>query len=253
MRILEGHLATCSNICVLGAGNCNDLDLGHIVRAVDRVVLVDIDEESLRSGLESWQLSSSDRVEIVAPFDLSGLSVANYASDHVARRALAGSECPYPDWFDRQQFDVVISTGLVSQLVLAAEAQTAGVGRFEALADSMIGGHLAATIACVKPGGTAVVGAELVSSVTLPRLLEREGPIERVELCQLFAACCANGNTLAGMNPRYLLRAIESNSALRSRIDSIFIHEPWLWRMSTSRCYLAYALEVSLAGRYFLG
>ena len=39
-------------LCVLGAGNCNDLDLAALLRAHREVHLVDLDAEALAQGVE---------------------------------------------------------------------------------------------------------------------------------------------------------------------------------------------------------
>src|SRR6185295_19591792 len=52
-----GH-SPAGRLCVLGAGNCNDLDLPALLGAYREVHLVDLDEEALNRGVARQGLTS---------------------------------------------------------------------------------------------------------------------------------------------------------------------------------------------------
>src|SRR5688500_17156136 len=45
------------SLCLLGAGNCNDVDLNQLMTAYARIHLVDCDTESLKAGAERQGLA----------------------------------------------------------------------------------------------------------------------------------------------------------------------------------------------------
>ncbi len=73
-------------ICVLGAGNCNDLDLKWLAGAYRQVHLVDIDAAALRRAVEKqgveklrmedggWGVENAAGIALHAPVDLTGIS-----------------------------------------------------------------------------------------------------------------------------------------------------------------------------------
>src|SRR5881275_908124 len=57
------------HICVLGAGNCNDLDLKWLAQVYREVHLVDLDDVALRSAVERQGLGDSSDIHCHAPVD----------------------------------------------------------------------------------------------------------------------------------------------------------------------------------------
>ena len=49
-------------LCVLGAGNCNDLDLNQLLQVYDEIHLVDLDQSALEYALEAQNLSEESAV-----------------------------------------------------------------------------------------------------------------------------------------------------------------------------------------------
>jgi hypothetical protein len=90
MRLLEGGRGT---LAVLGAGNLNDLDLTELQRSYEAIHAIDVDEESVRLGIERQAAS----VEVHAPLDLTA---------------------PLPPL---GPFDVVLSAGVLTQMILGGD------------------------------------------------------------------------------------------------------------------------------------
>src|SRR5512145_3246665 len=72
MRLLLGAAPKGGRVCVLGAGNCNDLDLPELAEHFAEVHLVDIDEVALRTAVrgQSSEVKARIRPHVV---DLSGI------------------------------------------------------------------------------------------------------------------------------------------------------------------------------------
>jgi len=58
-------------ICVLGAGNCNDLDLSWLTQVYSQSHLIDLDAGSLASAIERQRPSKATSICLWAPIDLS--------------------------------------------------------------------------------------------------------------------------------------------------------------------------------------
>ena len=60
---------------VLGAGNCDDIDLNYLCSKVSKLTLVDMDLEIMKSGVEKQNLSQEnyEKIEFVGNVDFTGL------------------------------------------------------------------------------------------------------------------------------------------------------------------------------------
>ena len=135
-------LAPGDRLCVLGAGNVNDVDLAAVLTLAARVDLVDIDGAAMAAGVRRQHLDGDPRV-----------------SRH--ERDLSGEAVP-------GTFDVVLSAGLLTQLIEPGSP----VEDTLALRDR----HLAGM---TRLGRHVVLVADTVSTSTAPSLLGLgEGELE---------------------------------------------------------------------------
>ncbi len=69
----DGHVF--SHLLVVGAGNCDDLDLSYLMRKFKKITLMDIDLEAMQKGLKTYHLDEKD-IELIQKeftgFDESG-------------------------------------------------------------------------------------------------------------------------------------------------------------------------------------
>ncbi len=74
-HILQLRGSDHDRLCLLGAGNCNDVDLRVLGSSFRQITLVDIDREAVECGLARQSIHSVARCRfnILAPFDVSGL------------------------------------------------------------------------------------------------------------------------------------------------------------------------------------
>ena len=127
-------LAPGDRLCVLGAGNVNDLDLAEVLRVAAQVDLADIDGAAMSAGVRRQGLDGDPRISR-HEHDLSGDGVPG-------------------------AFDVVLSAGVLTQLIEPGAA----VEDTLALRDR----HLAEM---TRLGRRAVLVTDVVSTSTAPSLL----------------------------------------------------------------------------------
>lgn len=68
---------------ILGAGNCDDIDLNYLCAKVSRLTLVDIDLESMKMGAKKQNLSKEDyeKLEFIGDIDFTGLQDISFYED----------------------------------------------------------------------------------------------------------------------------------------------------------------------------
>jgi len=212
-------------LLVLGAGNCNDLDLARLLARFASIDLVDIDPEALEAGCRQQAVAGEARLRRHGGVDLA-----------------AGER---PGAFPSGTWDVVASVGLMSQLVetaieaagVAGARDAAGRRRMAEVAARARDAHLAQLVDRAAPGGTGWLVTELVSSETVPEL-ERVGD---AELPALAAARAAAGNFFVGAHPAHVLAALKRHP----RVRALHPHPPWRWPFP-GRIYLVYALRIDI-------
>jgi hypothetical protein len=111
-------------LLVLGAGNCNDLDLPTLLRTFSEVHLLDVDLEAMTLGVQRQGLHAESPIYLHGNVDVSGImdrcaawtcspgSPGQHEIDVTIQDSLGHGWGP-----DYQGFDVTASIGLLSQLI----------------------------------------------------------------------------------------------------------------------------------------
>lgn len=241
-RLVAAARADSDRLCVLGAGNCDDLDLTALVNAYREVHLVDIDANALERGAARLSAAQRGVVHLHGGIDLTGCwqllgnrergeSLTDSEIDHVVK-CFASSAPPFTG-----PFDVVASTCVVSQLI---EGALLVLGQshprlLEAVL-SVRASHLRLMTQLLPPGGRGVLITDFVSSATLPALQEPAEPIWP----SLLDEVTARGNFFHGLNPPNLLAAL-AGMAVNPRITGF-----WRWKQAV-RSYAVVAIEFDKA------
>jgi hypothetical protein len=234
-------------LCVLGAGNCNDMDLAQLAAGFREVHLVDLDEGALRDGTERQSLAGTPRIWIHGRVDVTG-----------SLHALAECSATAPptcealrQWIERLwqlpplplpgASDVVASICLLTQLV---DAIVMAIGsRHPMFTDCVVAvraQHLNVLLDLTVPGGKIVLVTDFVSSVTAPSLLE----LAEESLPQAAAEWIRERNFFTGANP-YALAARLREDPFRSRVKNVTMLPPWRWDFPDR----AYAVTAIVAER----
>ena len=255
-HVTERILALTANsqrrLCILGAGNANDLDLPAITAAFGEVHLVDIDGDALKRGL-ARQFSQGEedlaKIRLHPGVDVTGIchelgalthetSPADTTLAELVDRAANVPPLPLP-----RPFDVMVSAGLLSQLidgvVLSVPATSASL---MPLLLGVRSGHLRLLARLTAPGGHGLLITDFVSSATAPQLATASD--EQVgELAERLAAA---GNFFHGINPAFLARLFDEDAVLRALVARVSHRGHWIWDQR-SRQYAVMALEFERA------
>jgi hypothetical protein len=236
-----------SRLCVLGAGNANDLDLPALLAAHREVHLVDLDGEALRHGAGAQGVAGRPSLHLHGGVDLTGMVdvIAGWSPRSPipddAPAALA--EAPAARVAPRLPgpFDLVASTCLLTQLVGAAyHAVGEQHPRFPELVRAVRAGHLRLLDRLGTPSGTVVLVTDVVSSDTLPEL----GSLPEGSLPALLPRLARERNFFHGVNPAALWSVFRNDPALRDGVSGLESLPPWRWDLR-SRLYLVWALRYS--------
>lgn len=233
-------------LCVLGAGNCNDLDLPALLAHHGRAVLVDLDLAALEAGAARQGLADDPRLRLHA-LDVTGVgdrlqgwAAGAPVTDDDLRACATGPARAIPPMLG-ERFAVVGSTCLLSQIIDAAAGALGETHpRFPDVLRSLRSGHLRLLAALAEVGGEAVLITDLLSSDTCPEI-DTAPP---ADLPRILVAAIARRNFFSGLNPAVVLDAAHRDPALRLR--GAELTEPWLWDLGPRR-YAVYAVRMQAA------
>jgi hypothetical protein len=245
-QLLTAGAPPAGRLCVLGAGNSNDLDLPVLLQAYAQVHLVDWDATALQSGLVRQGCRLTDRIQLHGHVDLTfildRLTLANPgqppsdAELDICLRTLAA----HPPLDIPGSFDTVASVCLLTQLI-----QCIGLSlgeqhpRFVDTIMRLRAQHLGLLLELLRPGGTAVLVLDFVSSKTCPELSQ----VPESCLFDKAVELIGRRNFFTGVNPFIIRHLFESDPALAPAVDSVQMTAPWLWDLGP-RVYLVCALLV---------
>lgn len=235
-------------LCVLGAGNCNDIDLRALMAAFDEVHLMDFDGESLAEGVRRQVSAPTGSLFLHGDFDVSGQveTISTWTpSKRVSDDELAAiKDGPRLDEsLTTGIFDVVASTCVFSQIIggtLSAigEKHPQVVEIIQALRH----GHLSFMARLAKPGGRMCFISDVVSSASCPELAW----VSDHDLDSLLTQCLRTKNFFTGTNPLPTLAMLRTGE-LASLIESVAGVRPWRWNCG-ERTYLVYAINARRRG-----
>jgi len=234
-----------SRLCVLGAGNGNDLDLPALLASHREVHLVDLDPTALDHAAGHQAVAGTPALRCFGGLDLTGLldAIAGWSPttpigprdlealvEWPARRV--GLALPGP-------YDVVASTCLLSPLIgNASVALGERHPRFEAVVGAIRLGHLRLLAGLTAPGGTSVLISDVTSTDHHPTLASAPD----ASLPSLLARLCREGGLIRGVNPAEVIAAIRGDPALSARVAGLEPVRPWRWRLF-AREYLVWAVR----------
>jgi hypothetical protein len=230
-------------LCILGAGNGNDLELPTLAAAFREIHLVDIDGEALARGV-ARQFSGDAPVHL-SSLDVTGvwdsldaLALGSPPSDEGLDELIRAAADPAPLPLGGP-FDITVSVGLISQLidgVVRAVPDT--FPRFMELLLGVRTGHLRLLARLTAPGGHGLLITDYVSSATVPQL----ATMDDGQLGGLAEHLAAKGNFFHGLNPLFLPKLFENDPTLQSLIASVKHCGHWIWDQK-SRLYAVMAIE----------
>ncbi|HET6284961.1 MAG TPA: hypothetical protein VFH73_28650 [Polyangia bacterium] len=226
-------------LCLLGAGNANDLDLEALAARFDEVHLVDIDPGALSRATGRQSPAVRAKLRSHAPVDLSGL----YHQLERRTRLPPGDEMVTAGTAEviRQlpsEFDVVASCGVLSQMAWALEYLASPDGKpVPALEQALLRIHLRAISRLIRPTGAALLVSDLTSSLYYPPL-DALAPDEDLRALTLMLAARRIAYTVC--NPELVRQILRHDTELAEAWLPPTLGEPWLWTGPKALTYLVY-------------
>jgi hypothetical protein len=235
-------------LCVLGAGNANDLDLPALLEAYGEVHLVDLDAEALSRGIEAQGVAGHPGLVRHGGIDLTGMIdvVAGWSPRRPVHPGAVAALAEEPDRRLRATlpgpFDVTASTCLLTQIVGGAyHAVGQDHPQFSDMVRATRAGHLRLMTGLTRPGGTALLITDVTSSDVLPTL----PALADAALPGVLAGLDRGGHFFHGVNPAELPGVFRRDPVLRARVSHVEPVAPWRWDLRV-RVYLVWTLRLTL-------
>ena len=226
-------------LAILGAGNCNDIELYGLLECARIIDLADLDADAIKTGVEKQGLAGCRRIAARGGIDVTG-----------AAHCFSWSKTPTDKDIDRYQkklcslpfkiaggYDVVISACLLSQLISAVvDLLGPGHPRLFELIKALRDQHLQLLVSLLRKRGRALLVSDFVSSDSCPALLETsDGALQSLALAAL-----RERNFFTGTNPLAVTKRLH---AIASKLlDDVRLLWPWKCQISEKRAYLVCAL-----------
>jgi hypothetical protein len=231
-------------LCILGAGNCNDVDLTTLSAHFAEIHLVDIDEDALERAV-SRQSVPRGAVKLHGKVDVTGVVeiLDNWTCGGPADSAI-DALCleigRMPDIGLRAgSVGVVLSATIVTQLI---DSVVVGLGpdhpRMIEVAIHLRDAHLRLLVNLLAPGGVGVLVSDVVSTRTYPDLAD----VGHDQLLGVMRGLVSTHNFFTGSNPFAIVKTLLHEPSVAASIERISLHEPWLWRSNPATTRLVYAI-----------
>ena len=179
---------------VIGAGNCQDIDLTTLAVAFSEIRLIDIDAVAVACAVSRLPADVTSQIRIFAPIDIAAplMSVAAFVSLDPAQRAAVLAAVESAEMPERLPVsDVVVSACLLSQLLdSASQIAPPESSDYLPLMQAVRRGHLLRLLSLTAPGGRVLLITDLVSSDTVQELAKTLS----AELPKLMFQCLQSGN-----------------------------------------------------------
>jgi len=238
-RLMDELPKTSGDLCVLGAGNCADIDLEYLAKRFHEIHLVDLDGAAIERARDRQPKAVRERVVLHGDRDFSGILRhlddwgERFPSDaelgetalHAAHGLVQSLGRP---------FDVTLSTCVLSQLVLPfQETWVMTEEEWDKLLGCTTAVHLATLFGATREGGSAFMAFDVASSDHLPGLLAyRDRPSDEL---QAFVEQQVAAQQVTLNPPPELLLAQVTGSGLREGLASTRITLPWLWDIKSAQ------------------
>ena len=238
MRLLaEARGESGKSLCVLGAGNANDIDLAVLAHDFERIALVDLDERSLELATERLSEDARRRVEQHAPVDLTSIVsiLGGWEADTAPPEAdisaaINAAKAARPP--DVGAFDVVASTCVLSQLIDSIYMRLATTHpQCQELVMAVRNRHLEMMVELLNPGGVGLLITDFVATETAPELAHIDD-----RLVPAAAARWINErNFFTGANPYAIRDCFQNLNGAGRTVENVQVSPAWRWDMGAKQ------------------
>ncbi len=235
-----------SSLCVLGAGNCNDLELSRLAQRYATIHLVDIDAAALSGARAACDFATQARLALHAPVDLSGLldRIERWSEFRVTPEELlehAGATARKIRGELERGFDVVLSACMLSQMQLSVLKVLTDAHRlFEAVRFTLNLTHLRTLAELLEPNGTAVFATDVTSETIFPL----DSVVPGKSASALVRELAAAGHVFHFAHPDLLSAQLKADPVLGSQVEMSDLLDAWVWQNGSAGKLLVYAVEL---------
>ena len=233
LRDAAQEIAAPRRLCLLGAGNCNDVSLDMLLAAYDELHLVDLDADSLAAGIARQAPSEVKRIRSHGRMDVTGCltQLAKEITPSSADSDQLG------EWIERiknlpsfpqpSPFHVVASLALLTQIGECALLLVGGPhhSRGNELLFALRNHHLRKLLEMTRPGGDAFLITDVVSSFTFPNL----PLLADADLPTAMYQQVALKNFFTGANPYAIEALLKNDPIMQAKVKSVEMLPPWRW------------------------
>jgi hypothetical protein len=237
------------SICILGAGNCSDLDLDQVAVVFGEVHLVDIDGAALERAKSSVSKHLAPRIKLHPHTDLSGLETK---LERWGRMQVTPEEMmEYPEDLARDlrlrlgsSFDRVLSVCLLSQLHLVTRRVLSEQHPLTAAVTFCLNlAHLRTLLALTRPDGLAFLVTDVSSNEIAP--MDEE---EWTEPLLYLDVLLKRFDVFQAVDPRVLAAVATDDPVLGEHARLSEPQAAWVWQNGPERRFLVYAATLTPSG-----
>ena len=234
-------------LCVLGSGRTTDLDLIELVKYYALIELYELDASITQQALVQRGFDGHPQVKAHEGVDVTRLAeqwnlFRSSADEAILQTIVESSRQPTPDL---EQYDVVASTCLLSQILKHAVDCLTNSGLAQSVIDEYLPGilgglrgqHLELLLDHTVSGGSAILITDLTSSEALPEMLSNNANLD-----QLLSTKVMQGNHFHGLGPR-LISASTQSPQIANKLKKMQVSKPWVWD-SLETQYLCVAIRL---------
>lgn len=215
-------------LCVLGAGNCNDLDLSPLADIFREIHLLDIDADALSAAADRQDVAVRNRLTLHGGIDFSGLHDCLALGESNPERLLHAIQTSPQPAILNGTFDVVASVCTLTQILeVVLDAFEPTHPLLLPLVQAIRLRHLSQLCSGLKPGGRGALITDVVSSVTCAEL----SAVADWQLPGLLQQLIVTRNFFTGVNPLILWQTLASGCDGRLAITDVKPLAPWTWNL----------------------
>ncbi len=221
-----------ARLCILGAGNCNDLDLARLTGRFTRVDLVDLDRQAMAAGVQRQSPPAPGRISLHGGVDLAGILKTldtweryrprRESIDHCIREARAFAGLPFLGGFN-----AAASLCLLTQIIESVVSVTGPGAVPLELVRTLQQRHLRLLAELLLPGAVGYLVTDFA--------LEPGGGRPTRKASSTSSASTPRGEAFLGVSPQELCALVSQDAFLRPRVRQVRVSPSWLWRQNPRR------------------
>lgn len=230
-----------ARLCILGAGNCNDLDLARFSGRFAEVDLVDLDRQAMAAGLQRQSPPDPGGIRLHGGIDLTGIlknldtwerhRPGRESIDLCIREARAFAGLPFPGGFE-----VAASICLLSQIIESVVSVTGPGAVPLELVRTLQQRHLRLLAELLLPGGVGYLATDFA-------LEPSDGHPPRKASAISERAAATSDDAFLGTSPQQLCALLRKDAILRTRVRQVRASPSWLWRQNPRRTLRVCAIQ----------